>query len=77
MDFGLAKLVKPRERAGTICGTLQYMGKKQALNSFRPVATKIKCSVDRLSLSEGRVIFRIERYAFFFLGGGGNPKTGW
>ncbi|KAK2562254.1 Serine/threonine-protein kinase AtPK1/AtPK6 [Acropora cervicornis] len=25
VDFGLAKLVKPRERTGTICGTLQYM----------------------------------------------------
>ena len=27
VDFGLSKLVKPGERAGTICGTLQYMGK--------------------------------------------------
>jgi len=25
VDFGLSKLVKPRERTGTICGTLQYM----------------------------------------------------
>lgn len=25
VDFGLSKLVKPGERAGTICGTLQYM----------------------------------------------------
>lgn len=25
VDFGLAKLVKPRKRTGTICGTLQYM----------------------------------------------------
>lgn len=27
MDFGLSKLVKLGERTGTICGTLQYMGK--------------------------------------------------
>jgi len=27
VDFGLSKLVKLGERTGTICGTLQYMGK--------------------------------------------------
>lgn len=29
VDFGLSKLVKHRERTGTICGTLQYMGKRE------------------------------------------------
>ena len=31
VDFGLSKLVKPRERTRTICGTLQYMGKNNTL----------------------------------------------
>mgnify|MGYP007058669000 CR=1 FL=1 len=71
MDFGLAKLVKPRERTGTICGTLQYMGKKQTLNSFLVLATQ-----KRVFWRSNFFWVESDSYASFlflgfFLGGGG------
>ena len=47
MDFGLSKLVKLGERTGTICGTLQYMGKDEFHKTLNKTLTGYITTIEK------------------------------
>ena len=76
VDFGLSKLVKLGQRTGTICGTLQYMGKIEihyTLNETFFKNLRIFEAEDFTCTKFQNVTFTLPEFAF------GNPliQTPW